>query len=64
MPRILKLLLPLAAVAALSACTVVPPRVDYVGPRVEIIGPAPYYAPAPYYYSPSPRYYYRGGRRW
>lgn len=67
MSRILKILLPLAALASLSACTVVPPRVDYIGPHVEIIGPTPYYAPAPYYV-PAPYYYERRhhhhGRRW
>lgn len=62
MPRILKLLIAVAAGAGLTACTVVPPRVDYVGPRIDIYGPVPYYAPAPYYYAPAP-YYYRG-RRW
>lgn len=62
MPRIFKTLLPLAVLVSLSACTVVPPRVDYVGPRVEIIGPTPYYAPPPYYV-PAPSYYYYEGRR-
>lgn len=61
MPRLAKLILSFAAVAGLAACTIVPPRVEYVGPRVEIVRPAPYYAPTPYY-APPP-YYYRD-RRW
>lgn len=66
MSRTFRILLALAALASLSACTIVPPRVDYVGPRVEIIRPAPYYAPPPYY-APAPYYYgerRRHGHRW
>jgi hypothetical protein len=59
MSGMLKIAVSLVALAGLSACTVVPPRVAYSGPSVGIVavGPTPYYAaPAPYYVAPTPYY--------
>jgi len=71
MSRILKIAAALAVLASLGACTVVPPRVAYIGPSVGIVvGPAPYYAaPAPYYAPPAYGYgrrpgYGYGRRHW
>ena len=59
MPRlIVKMLLSILAASSLAACTVVPPRVDYVGARVEIGRPMPYVVAPPVYYTPpAPSYY-------
>lgn len=57
-----KILLSLLAAGSLAACTVVPPRVDYVGARVEIGRPMPYVAAPPVYYTPPPPNYYPAPR--
>ncbi len=69
MSKLLKIAAALTVLFGLTACTVVPAQVGYVGPDVAVVArPAPYYgAPGPYYYGPPrPGYWhgYGGYRRW
>ncbi len=65
MKKVLKVVLAAITLTSLTACMVVPPRVDYVGPRVGVIAPYPTYQ-QPYYGRPMrPHHYHRGwDRRW